>query len=94
MNTGGPAFPMAPVGTGDPRDGMAGGSEGMSLRDWFAGQALDGLMSQDDDRSFTGVQSDAEAVEAWRRKLALWDARQCYRYADAMLLARTEKEGA
>lgn len=37
---GGPAFPLPPVGTGDPRDGMAGGSEGMSLRDWFAGQAL------------------------------------------------------
>ena len=34
---GGSAFPWPPVGTGDPRDGMAGGSSGMSLRDYFDG---------------------------------------------------------
>ena len=42
---GGPAFPLAPCGTGDPRDGMAGGSEGMTLRDWFAGMALQGIIA-------------------------------------------------
>ncbi len=40
INDGGPAFPLPPVGTGDPRDGMAGGSVGMSLRAYFAGQVL------------------------------------------------------
>ena len=45
INDGGPAFPMPPVGTGDPRDGMAGGSCGMTLRDYFAAAALQGLMA-------------------------------------------------
>lgn len=40
---GGPAFPLPPCGTGDPRDGMAGGSVGMSLRDYFAAQALSSM---------------------------------------------------
>lgn len=35
---GGPAFPVPSVGTGDPRDGMTRGSDGMTLRDYFAGQ--------------------------------------------------------
>lgn len=34
---GGPAFPI-------PSDGMTAGHNGMSLRDWFAGQALAGIM--------------------------------------------------
>jgi hypothetical protein len=48
---GGPAFPLAPVGTGDPRDGMAGGSVGMSFRDWFAGTATDADVEDFIDRS-------------------------------------------
>jgi len=36
-NDGGPAFPR-----GDPTHG---GDHGMSLRDWFAGQALAGLLA-------------------------------------------------
>lgn len=40
-NTGGPAFPgQMPTGF-DPRSGDF--NEGMSLRDWFAGMALQGL---------------------------------------------------
>lgn len=35
---GGPAFPI-------PSDGMTAGHNGMSLRDWFAGQALAGIMA-------------------------------------------------
>jgi len=45
INDGGPAFPMPPVGTGDPRDGMAGGICGMTLRDYFAAAALQGFMA-------------------------------------------------
>jgi hypothetical protein len=40
INDGGPAFPIPPVGTGDPRDGMTVGSSGMSLRDYFAAHAI------------------------------------------------------
>lgn len=38
INDGGPAFPVA-----DENQGW--GSPGMSLRDWFAGQALAGLLA-------------------------------------------------
>ena len=38
--TGGPAFPA-------PYDGHGGGPEGMTLRDWFAGQALAGMNAAD-----------------------------------------------
>lgn len=43
VNDGGPAFPLA-ASTGDPRDGVYCTS-GMSLRDYFAGQALAGLIA-------------------------------------------------
>ena len=38
---GGPAFPVPPLP--DRTDGMEYGAQGMSLRDWFAGQMLNGL---------------------------------------------------
>ena len=44
-NDGGPAFPIPSVGTGDPRDGMTCGSQGMSMWDFFAAAALQGLLS-------------------------------------------------
>lgn len=42
IDDGGPAFPES-----GPR-GQAASGEGMSLRDWFAGQALTGLIAQTD----------------------------------------------
>lgn len=69
IDYGGPAFPipgMPPVGTGDPRDGMAGGCDpqpGMSLRDWFAGQAL-AVMTAASDYS-TGPCNHAIAERAY-----------------------------
>jgi hypothetical protein len=38
MNTGGPAFPI-------------GSNAGMSLRDWFAGQAMVGILANDSEPS-------------------------------------------
>ena len=52
QNDGGPAFP-GPYG-----------SDGMSLRDWFAGQALAGLLSQE------GVEASPETDAAWAYKVA------------------------
>jgi hypothetical protein len=65
---GGPAFPIygSDNATGD----------GMRLRDWFAGQALAGILS--------GLPVGSEVPDPWL-------ARECYRAADAMLRERLNK---
>ena len=68
---GGQAFPMIDVQI----DGQAIGSAGMSLRDWFAGQAVTG---------FTGRYSEPNK---WYLEQSAKDA---YAMADAMLKARAE----
>jgi hypothetical protein len=79
ISDGGPAFPQ--VLSGNPILIMDGSTitlagSGMSLRDWFAGQALNGLMS------------DSEARSDLRpREVAI----DCYNMADAMLVARERK---
>ena len=66
-NDGGPAFPTTPNTVG-------GVSGGMSLRDWFAGQALQGLMAHNGHSSI--------------KENAVYRASHCYGYADAMLKER------
>jgi hypothetical protein len=81
---GGPAFPSGE--SYDTRDLMGGVSEhrkgpfyaGMTLRDYFAGQALAGI---------TGAGVDAEG--SWHPATA---ATLAYEIADAMLAARTNQE--
>lgn len=67
-NNGGPAFPV----TLDHRGCV--GAYGMSLRDWFAGQAMPSLLT-------AAINSEAQPGKA---KIA----RDCYDVADAMLAAR------
>ena len=67
INDGGPAFPMQ----GDPDDRYVG-YLGMSLRDWFAGKALSGILSdntvRDDPASFADIAYDmADAMIAARK---------------------------
>lgn len=69
---GGPAFPWREEdGAGEYRQ-----HEGMSLRDWFAGQALNGFTSDSTNKDV----------------LARLSARMCYRMADAMIAARAGTE--
>ena len=70
INDGGPAFPT-PWAAGTATEG------GMSLRDWFAGQALAGLS--------TATDADGQ----WQTDPAGL-ASEAYATADAMLLARRE----
>ena len=65
-NDGGPAFP---------RPYMVSGTPGMSLRDWFAGQAMVGLMSDPGLRP-----SNTDEFEHMATRL--------YQVADAMLKER------
>jgi hypothetical protein len=69
INDGGPAFPVnAEIYNGT-------GLCGMTLRDWFAGQALAGLVFHND----YGARSDDEIANG------------AYAYADAMIAAREAK---
>ena len=67
IDDGGAAFPV-------PNDANINRQEGMTLRDWFAGQALAGLVFHND---FGNVSDENIAKGA-------------YSYADAMLAARKQ----
>lgn len=69
IQDGGAAFPLADQNYNETQTGM-------SLRDWFAGQALMGLYSK-----YGETGSDAHGAER---------ATQCYEMADAMLKAREQ----
>jgi hypothetical protein len=70
---GGPAFPWRE------EDGAGGYDQhvGMSLRDWFAGQAMNGFISASTNRDV----------------LSKLSAQMCYDMADAMLAVRAKTEG-
>ena len=74
INDGGPAFPL-PIGNESFFPSVAG----MTLRDYFAGQAMQGLIAQS-----LGTALDASSSG---RELG---AQFSYRIADAMLLARSK----
>ena len=75
-DTGGPAFPYSALQPGGPT--MYADSEGMTLRDWFAGQAASGICSSRDE---AGVLLE-HGYE--------WIATEAYRVADAMLKERNK----
>lgn len=79
-NTGGSAFPST-------QDQWERGMEGMTLRDWFAGQALAGMLA---DSKRTENLSDATNNDI--SKIAKINARWAYRLANAMIAAREKQE--
>lgn len=78
IKDGGPAFPLpsgwTPLGEREHYHEL-----GMSLRDWFAGQAMHGWVVDDDDMKhfYNGEQPEWELM-----------AKNAYAFADAMLKAR------
>lgn len=86
LNDGGSAFPVASVGTGDSRDGMTRGSDGMSLRDYFAGMALRGILDSWD-RPITDEEFKGGVALPIKENVA----QVCYEFADAMIAERSKK---
>lgn len=86
-DTGGPAFPRATppvyVNRDDP-DSLYWEEQrsGMTLLDWFAGQALSGIMA-------AGRSKGSEVIGFISADVA---TRQAYHYADAMLAEKRRRE--
>jgi hypothetical protein len=76
--TGGPAFPTAQVNINgvDEQDGISAFDGGMTLRDYFAAKAMQGMLATGDD--YQDLLGDG-----WD-----WYAKASYAMADAMLKAR------
>lgn len=82
IDDGGPA---APVPLFDEDLDLVGSTRGMSLRDWFAGQALAAIVAK----------QPTEMVEAYEPlDFEMTVAHGAYGYADAMLAARAAKKEA
>lgn len=78
MNDGGPAFPHdAAAYASCPRCGTRSSRTGMSLRDWFAGMALQGLLARTSLGDYGGKANIA--IDA-------------YAMADAMLAERSKQQ--
>ena len=82
MDNGGPAFPHEYKFS----DGTANRDDGMSLRDWFAGMALQGLVNAGY-RELTNGSVDPEG-EVKYVSLESHIAGDCFKQADAMLEER------
>lgn len=78
---GGPAFPQPRPDYSQAYGGANMPFGGMSLRDWFAGQVLNGLLSDSDERP-----ENDETLEDFAESIAAG----AYQMADAMLKARGE----
>ena len=87
INDGGPAFPVPMVPW---KDGFINVEcAGMSLRDWFAGQALQGILAG-------GSGWNSVSAEVMRNE-GIWGdvstTELAYLFADAMIAAREAKSG-
>lgn len=95
MEDGGPAFPVHGGYPGDdPRNQIMGG--GLSIRDWFAGQALEQSILDYDRTTRKGAHENGPVLPYAAKAIGSREdiiARQAYRYADAMLTARKMSTG-
>jgi hypothetical protein len=82
---GGPAFPTPDL-YGPGGVAQVQGDSGMSLRDYFAAQALRGIATCEPD-SVSGSTARTSAEDSGVRAEVAWS---CYEMADAMLKAREQ----
>lgn len=86
---GGPAFPQPCTENGYAANSpyqMAGG--GISMRDYFAAKAMQGMMAVPDDQRYGDRADQSLSVEEWQAWCVSGLVEHAYRVADAMLKVR------
>ena len=82
-DTSGPAFPVPSAVYNDD-------TQGMTLRAYLAAKAMQGLLSQPDERYFNPipchtVNNEGQTLDEWRQSICEDDAKYACMMADAML---------
>jgi hypothetical protein len=93
INDGGPAFPVPSVSwkEEDGKECVAIGTHGMTLRDYFAGQALAGITSRSVE-VYKKLEGSGISMSEIENELTQRLSCAAYIYADAMLAAREGKQ--
>lgn len=81
------AFPVNSANLGGP--GAYAPDPGMTLRDWFAGQALAGVLANSENVA-AGAEPTNSALSLRPQEFAGWLATTAYAVADAMLAERSK----
>ena len=84
IDNGGPAFP-----TGE-EHGFNSGMPGMTLRDYFAAKAMQGMLAVPDDQRYGDRADKTLSIEQWQQWCVTGAVEHAYRVADAMLRARAD----
>jgi len=98
MKDGGLAFPgkryeMLKIAGKDEKEEISVTHSGMSLRDWFAGMALQGLIaSMSTEYACKNLTEEMEYNRDPKRRPEWTVARSAYHYADAMIAERTKED--
>ena len=82
VTSGGPAFPTN-------EEAIARNMEGMTLRDYFAAKAMQGMMAVPDDQRYGDRADKSLSIEEWQDWCATGLVEHAYRMADAMLKVRS-----
>jgi hypothetical protein len=91
INDGGPAFPAQPIHHFPDGITMSQNQGGMTLRDYFAGQALAGI-SENIEPQIDKLDSKEENFDRDIKVLFRVAAYRAYTYADAMIAVRGVKK--
>ena len=82
QNNSGPAFPLTRESS------FSKNYEGMTLRDYFAAKAMQGMLAVPDDQRYGDRADKSLTVAQWQRWCVTGVVEHAYRVADAMLAAR------
>ncbi|WP_454676644.1 hypothetical protein [Achromobacter marplatensis] len=82
INDGGPAFPFVEPDT------MVNVAVGMTLRDYFAAKAMQGMLAVPDDQRYGDRADKTLSIEQWQQWCVTGVVEHAYRVADAMIRVR------